>query len=662
MKNIVFSFIGLWSLLLITPLKAQINIGGTPYSFNRSLAIATPVQVMSPIDLVTLQLEDELDERGGLPPRFGYPLDAGFTMENSGTWQTLANGDRLWQLSISCPNARSINLLYDSFWLPKGATLYIYNKERTHVIGGFTSKNNNSSREENKAYATGLVYGDQITLEYYEPKEVNQTAIISIDKVVHGYREINLTTDRGLNDSGACQININCPDGDAWQFYKSSVALILVGGFRACTGSLLNNAMVDFTPYFLTANHCLGALDAVTNPNASNWSFMWNYESPTCANPISEPSGSTTTVGAVLVANKADSDFALLRLSEDPLVDAGLVLTYNGYDSGAPSAGGAGIHHPSGDIKKISLYQQTPVSDHSCAPANTWSVVFQHNATTYSSTEPGSSGSPLFDDASRVVGQLWGGTNPSDCSGGPTCSNPSQDLSYYGKFGVSYDDAGGMRRRLKDWLAPSCHTNYTVASNIVNDVPSYFASNRVSSNKTISGSYAHVTFNGGNEVVLMDGFRVSGGAVFRARNFDCSGGSLRVREDGSDVMDAVQVTPTPDGYRVVKGDHKDEGEVIDRSVEGNIEETQSEALKLSSQPNPFKGITTINYELAQTEQVSIQIFDLNGQLIASLLEKEQRDGGLHSLEWNAAGIPTGQYYCVLQTDKDRLVSKLVVLK
>ena len=43
----------------------------------------------------------------------GY-LDAGY-------WHTLENGDRLCQLTIVCPKALSINLLYDKFWLPDGA-------------------------------------------------------------------------------------------------------------------------------------------------------------------------------------------------------------------------------------------------------------------------------------------------------------------------------------------------------------------------------------------------------------------------------------------------------------------------------------------------------------------------------------------------------------
>ena len=62
-------------------------------------------------------------------------------LENSGRWQELSNGDRLWQLTIRCPQALSINLLYDRFWLPEGGKFFVYTTDRKHSIGAFTSIN-----------------------------------------------------------------------------------------------------------------------------------------------------------------------------------------------------------------------------------------------------------------------------------------------------------------------------------------------------------------------------------------------------------------------------------------------------------------------------------------------------------------------------------------
>ena len=79
-------------------------------------------------------------------------------------------------------------------------------------------------------------------MEYYEPKEKANLGKIQLDKVVHGFKYIDLEAyNKDYNDSGPCNVNVNCPDGDNWQDEKKSVALIIVNGFRNCTGYLMNN-------------------------------------------------------------------------------------------------------------------------------------------------------------------------------------------------------------------------------------------------------------------------------------------------------------------------------------------------------------------------------------------------------------------------------------
>jgi len=206
-----------------------------------------------------LQQEDKEDEEKGIPPRFGYRHKVKYDLTNSGVWYTLPNGDKLWQLEIHCPEALSINLLYDKFWLPKGAKYFVYSQDKKHTLGAFTSINNKGGKEDIQGFATGLVYGDKITLEYYQPRGVLEEGVISVAYVVHGYRYIHLfeSTEAGYEDSGGCQVNINCSEGQNWQAEKNAVAMILVNGYRYCTGSLINTSTNDFIPYFLTADHCL---------------------------------------------------------------------------------------------------------------------------------------------------------------------------------------------------------------------------------------------------------------------------------------------------------------------------------------------------------------------------------------------------------------------
>jgi len=127
------------------------------------------IKTMPRLDMEEIKLADENDYRDGMPPRFGYPHKVDFNLTNSGVWTSLRNGDRIWQLSIICPDALSINLLYDQFWLPESAKFFLYTDDQAHMIGAFTSRNNNGSIDKLQGFATGLLYGETIILEYYLP-------------------------------------------------------------------------------------------------------------------------------------------------------------------------------------------------------------------------------------------------------------------------------------------------------------------------------------------------------------------------------------------------------------------------------------------------------------------------------------------------------------
>ncbi len=387
MKKVTFFLICLWCV----GINAQINIGGKPYSFENKVKAKKIVKnvtdkiILPPIFIEEIELEDEEDEANGIPPRFGYPFDVDLNLSNSGVWIEFENGDRLWKLEIHCPSAKSINLLYDEFYLPENGQLYLYNSAKTHHIGGFTERNNKGSKVNPGKFGTGLVYGDRIILEYFEPFKVKGEGKISISWVVHGYRYIDIlnplnTENAGFGNSGPCQVNVNCsPEGDNWQDEKKSVAMVLVGGFRWCTGSLINNTRLDGTSYFLTADHCIKYAnppkDAIIDPDAANWSFYWNYESPGCNNGTDFTPPSTT--GAIVVANDYPSDFALFKLIENPL---DLCITvpfyFNGWDRKNPGQGGVGIHHPVGDIKKIATHNIIPTTSN-CATSSFWKINWQ---------------------------------------------------------------------------------------------------------------------------------------------------------------------------------------------------------------------------------------------------------------------------------------------
>ena len=122
------------------------------------------------------------------PYHFAHEHIVSFSLKKNGVWHKLPTGDRLWRLAIQCPEAQSIYLTYHAFWLPEGATLHLYDPMHTHELGAFTSQNNKGSAKNPGGFATALVPGNTVILEYYEPRKQKNKGIISIDRVFEAYR------------------------------------------------------------------------------------------------------------------------------------------------------------------------------------------------------------------------------------------------------------------------------------------------------------------------------------------------------------------------------------------------------------------------------------------------------------------------------------------
>lgn len=433
---------------------AQLSEGGTPASTIYRLSEEVTLQNMPSINVRALLAEDEQDLASNLPLRFAFGHEVNLNLSNAGDWETLSNGDRVWRMGVHCPDALNINFLYNDFYLPKGAKLFIYNEDKSQVLGAFTAANNKISRK----FATALIHGDVAIIEYYEPQGVSGEGAISIAQIGHGYRKMDGQTNDVNRVSGDCQVNVNCtPEGDDWQDEKKGVARIVMDGLYLCSGSLINNTANDCKPYFLTANHCImGGIvqDAIVNPDVSGYVFYWNYEYAGCVNSGNLPE--QTTSGGTVIANTGiantgthtilGSDFALIELAENPR-DAYDVY-FNGFDATEDQGNtGVGIHHPAGDAKKISTHYKVPLNN-----GYYWDLNWDPTPNGYSVTEGGSSGSPLFRESSNILGQLFGG-------GSVNCDDPANDLAKYGKLSYSWTNADhplsfDVRRRLNVWLDP----------------------------------------------------------------------------------------------------------------------------------------------------------------------------------------------------------------
>ncbi len=424
---------------------AQLNGGGLPYSFSRAVAADTGNYVTVPppaLDNIAME-----DQKNPLPYRFAVNLSVDLGIGTSGKSFTSYDGINVWRISIKSPGAKALILYFDKYHLPEEGRLFIYNPQRTQLLGSFTSLNNNAL----STFATSLVYGDEVTLEYNAPAHLPLPEL-HISEVGHAYRGISGVS--GFGGSGPCEVNVNCSEGGNWQKQKRGVARITVkkGGSSVwCTGSLVDNTRHDGKPYVLTADHCgKGA----TETDLSQWIFYFNYEGVGCPDPTKEPTLNSLT-GATLVSHGGNagsngSDFFMVLLNSD--IPGAYNVYYNGWsrETTEPSPSGTGIHHPQGDVKKISTYTSELQPAHWIGnPALAhWRVYWSGTPNGHGTTEGGSSGSPLFNDQGLLVGTLTGGDS--------SCDSMSLNLpDYYGMFSYHWDQNGtDSSSILKCWLDP----------------------------------------------------------------------------------------------------------------------------------------------------------------------------------------------------------------
>lgn len=356
-------------------------------------------------------------------------------------WAAVPGGHAL-RLALTSPDAGSVRLALDLKGVPLEAEMVFFGSDAPGRLEGPVRVGDIADRTV--AWWSPLTEGETQTLEVFVPGAAAPAAAPRLASASHvlttpSSRFTKRGSDIGL--AGSCNVDVACSASLAAQpsfrDIVNSVAQMVFddGGFTGlCTGTLLNDTEASTqVPYLYSANHCFDEASAPFKTPAqlqavaSTLTTLWFFEAAACrgTQPVShwvqQPGGST-----VLHSNVA-ADVLFLRLNNAPPAGA----FYAGWNANALSAGTpvVTIHHPRGDLKKVSQGTMLRFGTPGVGGGNASFVEAQWSTGT---TEPGSSGAGVWSAASGAYafrGGLYGGT--------ALCSNPS-GTDFYSRLDQAY--------------------------------------------------------------------------------------------------------------------------------------------------------------------------------------------------------------------------------
>lgn len=444
----------LCALVMLCPVPglSQETTGSIPVGLAANL---DPTRIMrstvETFDREAALADDALRAAEGKLPLYGRFLFASGDLASAGTWTEMGHGDRIWRMRIISPGAQGIECFFEDATLPAGAQLHVYDASRGMVHGGYTQQH----VQADGALATDMIRGEECIIEYFEPASARGEGSVRLARVLHAY---NLTD---MQKTGACEVDVNCPEGTGWSDQRDAVVrirVIIPSGAGYCTGTLMNNTANDCKGYVLTAFHCT---EESVSANFSGYQFRFNYQRASC-NGTSAATDNLT--GCQFRAGSQDqggtygSDYSLLELTSP--IPASYNPYWAGWDIGTTApASGVCIHHPDGDVKKVSTFSSSASSASwsGFTSGSHWRVTWAATSNGHGVTEPGSSGSPLFNASKRVVGTLTGGSSCCIVNGCNLTGSGPTAPDFYGKMSYHWlgNNPNPTAEELHWWLSPS---------------------------------------------------------------------------------------------------------------------------------------------------------------------------------------------------------------
>jgi len=462
MKNIFLFYIFIY--VIVNGLWAQQSIGGKPLLNYRTIDAAIEhyaFPVLNNDSLKLFKVPCEYDTSANCGGQFvDVALNLGKDINQIGQWEIIDSKTKVWRIHLISPSALDISVMLERLYIPTGGKLFFIGKNGEFIDGAYTSLENNINSEGQ--FISRTFPGNEIIIEYSQPTTTTDKPYFIVKGVFHGYKRNKLASNN--QRTLPCHNNVNCePYEDYCNEIRSAMHMLVPFNFvrTNCTGEivneirrfncsagLLNNAKNDFDPLVLTARHCIRSAIA-EHWCVLDWSRTWgypiweliqfnfNFQSNVCS-PDVPIFDFHTVLGATLIDDSGSwptgTDLALLRLNRKPPLQANVYYAgWNRESFSDLNKNVTGVHHPDGDLKKISKGDL----HYDAIYPTFWSVGWNDGI-----TEGGSSGSPLFEDTDRrVIGALsWSVNN--DCNDHNQQTRYGRLKDFWGKVGddLSFDD------------------------------------------------------------------------------------------------------------------------------------------------------------------------------------------------------------------------------